>query len=75
MLPHNRPQIEDDNRVTSIQGAADRLGVTERTIRRKIAAGELPAYRLGAKTIRIREADLMALLRPIPTVGDLNRAS
>jgi excisionase family DNA binding protein len=50
----------------SIQKAAERYDVCQRTVRRKIASGELPAYRFG-RSIRIREDDLEAVLRPIPT--------
>lgn len=47
--------------------AAEYLGVTDRTLRRKIASGDLPASRLGARLLRINQADLDALLRPVPT--------
>jgi excisionase family DNA binding protein len=47
--------------------ASDRLGVSERTLRRLIADGSLPAYRIGSKTIRVRRSDVDALLRRIPT--------
>jgi excisionase family DNA binding protein len=45
---------------------ADRLGVSELTVRRRIAEGELPAVRLGhgRRALRIRPADLEAALRP-----------
>ena len=43
-------------------------GVSENTIRRRIAAGELPAYKLG-RSIRIQEADFAALFTRIPTYG------
>lgn len=49
----------------SPQEVAVMYGVTERTVRRMIAAGALPAARLGSKLIRIRRADAMALLTPI----------
>ena len=49
--------------------AAEYLNVTTRTIRRMIAAGDLPASRLGKRMLRIDAADLDGLLRPIPTVG------
>lgn len=46
--------------------AASRLGCHERTVRRLIGPnGELKAYRLGAKVIRIDVADLDAVLVPI----------
>jgi excisionase family DNA binding protein len=47
--------------------AADQLLVSERTLRRWIAAGELPAYRVGPRQIRIAVDDLDALMRRIPT--------
>lgn len=49
--------------------AADYLGITDRTLRRMIAAGKLRAYRLGPRLLRIDLDDLDALLRPIPTAG------
>lgn len=48
--------------------AADYYGVSEFTIRRWIAAGSLPAYRIGKSTIRIKADDLVALARRIPAV-------
>lgn len=51
----------------SMRQAATYLGYdSERTVRRLIASGELRAYRLGNKTVRIRQGDLDALLEPIP---------
>ncbi|OIQ84050.1 helix-turn-helix domain protein [mine drainage metagenome] len=47
--------------------AADYIGLTERSLRRYIADGDLPAYRLaGKKQIRVRRSDVEALLKPIP---------
>lgn len=54
--------------------AAEHLGVTDRTLRRMIARGELPAYKLGTKMTRINEADLDACLRRIPTSGGVRIA-
>ena len=45
----------------SISEVAKRLGVSEKTVRRKIASGELPAHRVG-KLIRVGERDLLARL-------------
>ncbi len=45
----------------SIVEVARRLGVSEKTIRRQIADGELSAYRVG-RQLRISEEDLMAYL-------------
>lgn len=49
--------------------AADRLGVTDRTIRNLIARGELTGYRLGRRTIRLDANEVDACLRPIPSAG------
>lgn len=49
--------------------AATRAGVSPRTIRRYIAAGHLPAYRLGPRLIRVAVADLDALVRPVAIAG------
>ena len=38
--------------------AAERLQVSTKTISRRIDAGSLPYVRLGARIIRIRDADL-----------------
>jgi len=53
----------------SLDEAAEYLGVTPRSIRRYIAEGRLPGYRLGKKQIRVRTSDVEALLTPIPTVA------
>jgi excisionase family DNA binding protein len=45
-----------------IRDAAEQLNVCERTIRRYIAAGRLPATRLPSKQWRIAEADVAAIL-------------
>ena len=43
------------------------LGISVHTLRRRIAAGELPAFRTGRRIIRIRVSDLEKLLRRVPT--------
>ena len=53
----------------TVAGGARLLTVSTKTIRRKIADGSLPAYRLGDQIIRLRREDLEGLLRRIPTVG------
>lgn len=54
-------------RYVSITDAAEYLGVTDRTVRNRIACGDLAAYRLGSRTIRVDARELDALLKPIPT--------
>jgi excisionase family DNA binding protein len=50
-----------------ITEAATYLDVTNKTVRKLIATGELPAYRLGAKILRIKLADLDAVCKPLPS--------
>ena len=52
--------------VLTIPAAAEALSVSSQTVRRLIAQGELPAYRVGG-SIRIRAEDFEHALRPIPT--------
>lgn len=47
----------------TIRGSADALDVSTRTISRLIAAGTLPAVRIG-RLVRIRPEDLAALVQP-----------
>jgi len=50
--------------------AAAYFDLSERTLRRYIAAGKLPGYRVaGTRTIRVRVSDVAALLEPIPTTA------
>ena len=46
--------------------AADILGVCTKTVRRRIAAGDLPAYKIGRRAIRIKTTDLDRISRRIP---------
>lgn len=48
----------------SVTQAADRLGVSGQTIRRLIAAGALPATRIGTKLLRIDPAEVERLAQP-----------
>lgn len=51
----------------SLQEAADYLGVCTKTLRRRIAEGALPAFRVG-RVIRLRRRDVETLLVPVPNV-------
>lgn len=53
----------------SLAAAADILGVSVHTLRRRIAAGELPAFRTGRRIIRVRISDLERLLRRVPSTS------
>ena len=52
-------------RLASIAEAADYVPCSPKTIRRRIAAGALPAYRSG-RLIRVDRDDVDAMLKPIP---------
>ena len=45
----------------SVDDVAEQLGVSTKTVRRWIAAGDLPVHRLG-RQLRISEADLVAFI-------------
>ncbi|MCV7377952.1 DNA-binding protein [Mycobacterium alsense] len=52
----------------SLQHAAERIDCSVFTLREKISAGELPAYRFSNKpgaAIRVKVADVNALMRPV----------
>jgi excisionase family DNA binding protein len=52
-------------RLVSIVAAAAELGVSTKTIRRRIADGSLTAYRIGPRVIRVDLAEMESLLRPV----------
>ena len=51
----------------SLSQAAEMLNISVPTLRRRIAAGELPAFRSGRRIIRIRVSDLERILRRVPS--------
>jgi excisionase family DNA binding protein len=57
-------------RLESIDGAAEYAGVHPRTIRRRIAEGQLTGYRMGPRLIRVDLNELDPSLRPIRTGSD-----
>jgi excisionase family DNA binding protein len=46
----------------TVTSVAERLGVSEKTVRRLIARGELPVHRIG-HSLRVSEDDLQAFLK------------
>jgi excisionase family DNA binding protein len=71
-LPSERPNRatrrakELQRGYVGITEAATYLDVTQKTIRKLIASGDLPAYRLGTHVLKIKIADLDAVLKPVP---------
>jgi excisionase family DNA binding protein len=55
--------------LVSLDEAAESLGLSRRTLRRRISDGTLPAFRVGPRAVRVDVADLERLARPIPTAG------
>ncbi|MET4157958.1 helix-turn-helix domain-containing protein [Agromyces sp. PvR057] len=53
----------------TLREAAERLRAHPGTIRARIASGALPAYRIGPRGLRLRVADVDALLRPVPVAN------
>lgn len=53
----------------SLTDAADYLSVSVKTVRRMIADGTIPGYRLGAKSLRVKLDDLDTAGRRVPTAG------
>jgi len=52
----------------TIKEAAETVGVSARTIRRYIASGRIPAYRLGPRMIRV-DADQLTEQLHTPVTG------
>lgn len=53
----------------SLASAAQRAGVSERTVRRWIADGRLAGYRVGPRILRVDRAELDALFAVVPTTA------
>lgn len=49
----------------SLAQAAERTDVSIKTLRRRIAAGDLPAYRYGPRVLRVDPHDVDKLMRPV----------
>ena len=60
-------EITKTDAFISLGKAAEMLSISVRTLRRRIASGELPAFRSGRRIIRIRVADVEKLLRRVPS--------
>ncbi len=58
--PPKRPRRAAPSLLT-VRATADRLQVAEKTVRRLIAAGELPTHRIGG-CVRVSEDDLLVFL-------------
>ncbi|MGB6147466.1 excisionase family DNA-binding protein [Mycolicibacter algericus] len=52
-------------KAVNLSRAAQYLGISVQSVRRRIAEGSLPAFRVGPKSIRVYIDDLEALKQPI----------
>lgn len=59
------PNSGNSRRLESLSVAAEYADVSVRTVRRYIAAGQLTAYRVGPRLIKVDLNDLDAMLRPV----------
>jgi excisionase family DNA binding protein len=50
------------HRLLTVSEAAKQLSLSERTLRRMIASGDLPAVRLG-RAVRVRQEEVFYLVR------------
>ena len=61
-----RANQADAEPMLSVAEVAKALKVTEKTVRRLIDGGELPAYRVASKRlVRLHPRDVRALLHPV----------
>ncbi len=65
--------VTAERHLESLATAARRTGVSVKTLRRRIAAGELSAYRSG-RLIRVVASDVDALFVLIPTFRAVGEA-
>ncbi|GAW48043.1 MULTISPECIES: helix-turn-helix domain-containing protein [unclassified Nocardioides] len=55
----------DESPWMTLQQAAVYIATSVKTVRRLIAAGDLPAFVCGKRGLRVRRADLDELMRPV----------
>ncbi|MFW5471316.1 helix-turn-helix domain-containing protein [Knoellia sp. CPCC 206435] len=60
---------KDHREFESLSSAADRTGLSIRTLRRRVASGDLAAYRNGPRVIRVDPDDVDRLMVRIPAAS------
>ena len=58
-----------ERKLITLAAAAEHAAVSVKTIRRRVAAGDLTGYRLGPRLIRVNLHELDAIMRPMPSAG------
>lgn len=56
-------------KLITLREAASQLKLSVRTLERLISAGDLQAYKVGARSVRVDPEDLSGLVRPILVAG------
>lgn len=51
-----------EDKMYTVQEVAQQLRVSERTVRKWVEDGDLPAFHIGKRGYRIRESDLIAFI-------------
>jgi excisionase family DNA binding protein len=60
-----RPRMPKHGELASIKDAAERYGLHNSTIRRRIPDGSLTAYKMGRRILRVDLAEVEALFQPV----------
>jgi excisionase family DNA binding protein len=61
----SRSEILSRKQAIDLVRAAEYLGVSVQSIRRRIAEGALPAFRIGPRSVRVYIDDLEKLKKPV----------
>ena len=63
----NTPSQTSRRQYESVGDAAARVGLSTKTVRRWIASGQLPGYRMGPRLLRVDPDDVDRMLTLIPS--------
>lgn len=67
MTTTTRTETTSPRRYETLAAAAERTGISIRTLRRRIADGSLPAYRTGRRIVRVSPQEVDELLEQMPS--------
>lgn len=56
---------EDLGKLISIREGAKLIGIHWRTLQDWVRTGRVPGFRVGTKMLRVRERDVLAMVRPV----------
>jgi excisionase family DNA binding protein len=64
-----KPIPTADRTWLSLAEAREHTGLSIKTLRKRIAEGSLPAYRVGPRVLRVRRVDVDSLFRRVPSAS------